>query len=338
MGKADFDKFLCSWIEYYNKVFDSDKTSYKNFIEKCLEEQGLEYRNGKLQYIDSPEQVGFEELGKLWQEQHDTPYRTDGLKVNEEKISPKFKIGDWIVYEMNNGKIMPPRRIINMSDRRYVMEYGNYECDFGNFEDIENNYRLWNVEDDAEDGDVLYEDSCIFIFNKWKNDDSAVVHCVVSDEGGFEDGCCLYFCKENTFPATQEQRDFLFTKMKEAGYEWDFNKKVLKRKNPFNVERLKEVAKPETPREKGVTEFEENVKSIINKYVGKSQFADDYEARISSKELLSVARKEILNNINQWAIDNLVYDFKNGDSFNNKRVSDIYRQGIEDVLKVLKNG
>ena len=64
MGKADFDKFLCSWIEYYNKVFDSDKTSYKNFIEKCLEEQGLEYRTGKLQYIDSPEQVGFEELGK----------------------------------------------------------------------------------------------------------------------------------------------------------------------------------------------------------------------------------------------------------------------------------
>ena len=30
-------------------------------------------------------------------------------------------------------------------------------------------------------------------------------------------------------PATKEQRDFLFRKMKEAGYEWDATKKQLKK-------------------------------------------------------------------------------------------------------------
>jgi hypothetical protein len=29
------------------------------------------------------------------------------------------------------------------------------------------------------------------------------------------------------YPATKEQRDLLFQKMKEAGYEWDSNKKEL---------------------------------------------------------------------------------------------------------------
>lgn len=33
----------------------------------------------------------------------------------------------------------------------------------------------------------------------------------------------------NSVPATKEQRDFLFQKMKEAGYEWDAERKELKK-------------------------------------------------------------------------------------------------------------
>ena len=33
----------------------------------------------------------------------------------------------------------------------------------------------------------------------------------------------------NYLPATKEQRDLLFSKMKEAGYEWDSKKKELKK-------------------------------------------------------------------------------------------------------------
>ena len=40
---------------------------------------------------------------------------------------------------------------------------------------------------------------------------------------------CLAPNDEDVKPATKEQRDLLFQKMKEAGYEWDADKKELKK-------------------------------------------------------------------------------------------------------------
>jgi hypothetical protein len=47
----------------------------------------------------------------------------------------------------------------------------------------------------------------------------------IESEGGFGEWTWMQDIK----PATKEQRDFLFTKMKEAGYEWDSEKKELKK-------------------------------------------------------------------------------------------------------------
>ena len=40
---------------------------------------------------------------------------------------------------------------------------------------------------------------------------------------------CITIQDEDVQPATKEQRDLLFSKMKEAGYEWDADKKELKK-------------------------------------------------------------------------------------------------------------
>lgn len=97
-------------------------------------------------------------------------------------------------------------------------------------------YRLWTIAD-AKDGDVLIDKSngkeCPFIFKETKpsniktdvlNPLSVLGYCGIGGAGftkgsGWGDTAnCIYY------PATKEQRDTLFAKMKEAGYEWNTEK------------------------------------------------------------------------------------------------------------------
>ena len=105
-------------------------------------------------------------------------------------------------------------------------------------------FRDWTIKD-AKDGDILhstgFHNDCIFIFNgldNWKfdepNGDRAVAtgYCCLSvSADNIEFGMQGPDCVEvNTVkPATKEQCDILFQKMKEAGYEWDAEKKELKK-------------------------------------------------------------------------------------------------------------
>jgi hypothetical protein len=135
-----------------------------------------------------------------------------------DKVEPKFKVGDTVkdpygevyhIVEVNNDSY-------KTDDRRFIL--------FEN-EDV---YSLWTIQD-AKDGDVLAEDTCIFIIEKMNPNGTAIVHCCLFDDGEFDStGSTLGFAIDSTKPATKEQRDFLFKKMKEAGYEWDAEKKELK--------------------------------------------------------------------------------------------------------------
>lgn len=85
----------------------------------------------------------------------------------------------------------------------------------------------------AKDGDVLATKAGgIFIYKELLYD-KPFAYCGVDKFGVFKDCNCgngldwtPYL--SNVTPATKEQRDLLFQKMKEAGYEWDANKKKLK--------------------------------------------------------------------------------------------------------------
>lgn len=88
--------------------------------------------------------------------------------------------------------------------------------------------RLWTIQD-AIDGDVLVEDSCMFIIKKLNNDRSAVVYYCLHNDGEFDVNFTLVFDVASTHPATEGQCDLLFMKMKEEGYEWNTDKKELKK-------------------------------------------------------------------------------------------------------------
>lgn len=85
---------------------------------------------------------------------------------------------------------------------------------------------------DAKDGDVIFYDEgwiCIFkcIHGIWYSS-----YCFITDDGEFHTGYERHAVDStihgNAHPATKEQRDLLFQKIKEAGYEWDADKKELK--------------------------------------------------------------------------------------------------------------
>ncbi|MBQ2175697.1 MAG: hypothetical protein II453_11800, partial [Alphaproteobacteria bacterium] len=112
--------------------------------------------------------------------------------------------------------------------------------DFGK---IDGYYRLWAIAD-AKDGDVLATDNgwtCIFqafdgyVFSSYCFMDSQKWFCEVGAEGHTLDSRI----NGNIHPATKEQRDLLFAKMREAGYEWDEKKKELKKILHYDIANFK---------------------------------------------------------------------------------------------------
>lgn len=154
-----------------------------------------------------------------------------------DNIKPKFHPGDWIID--NIGNIYQIEKVFETITKDI---FGYITVDGVYFND-NNDLRLWTIAD-AKDGDILYLQhkgaEHIIIYKKFikKNFHTILsVHCAYdgSTNDFFED-CDSYYCitserdEKEIHPATKEQCDTLFAKMKEAGYEWDNNKKKLNKK------------------------------------------------------------------------------------------------------------
>ena len=152
-------------------------------------------------------------------------------KQGEQILTTKtsFKKGDWVVVSNNHRGIYQIEKIENL---QYTLRHilgGSMPLYFCN-EDL---IRLWTI-DDAKDGDVIVCDSKhgrqeIGIVKRYvaKYGMCFVAYCFVDWDGIFR--VSEYMGSRNIHPATKEQRDVLFAKMKDEGYEWDAEKKELKR-------------------------------------------------------------------------------------------------------------
>lgn len=141
-----------------------------------------------------------------------------------DKVEPKFKVGDIIT----NGELIG--KVDEIVNNKYHGRFG-YNKDLSNhyadIPDIED-WHLWTIQD-AKAGDVLTTDLVHFIL-KSKDDMSCYMYCnysVVSNS--FDTSYTAIVDSKYVHPATKEQRDLLFQKMHEAGYEWDAEKKELKK-------------------------------------------------------------------------------------------------------------
>ena len=145
---------------------------------------------------------------------------------NTNKVEPKFHKGDWVVSNYD-GKINQVEDVTKDDYGFYLKDRYSYFC--GSYW---NEFRLWAIKD-VKDGDILVNDSCALIFQKWMGSTLAHAHCILDfeDDDDFEVDTTVYIESDDDVskPATKEQRDLLFQKLKEKGYEWDEkNKKLIK--------------------------------------------------------------------------------------------------------------
>ena len=159
------------------------------------------------------------------------------LKYDEPKsvnnVKPKFKVGDWIVTPEN--KVL---QITSIEDTTYSF---NNESHYWEICYCDEKCHLWSIQD-AKPGDVLAGkidgDSYILIYKQTKDG-------WIETYGHYYntvDRFCVpsqLFCRDyqGTFiPDTKEKRVLLFQKMEEAGYEWDVEKKELKKIGNKSIE------------------------------------------------------------------------------------------------------
>lgn len=142
---------------------------------------------------------------------------------------PKFKVGDFIINEYCMGKV------IEITNDAYLLDTGQgipFSCD---------NTHLWTIQD-AKPGDILATKNGynILIFKNIKSSSGSGFSSYYnynnfSDYSDFKEGS---WDRDRFIPATKEQCDFLFQKMKEAGYEWDKEKKELKKIEKAKTRRM----------------------------------------------------------------------------------------------------
>ena len=180
--------------------------------------------NGENQIEDVVKWIGINELLEKQGEQKPT-----------DKVEPKFKVGDWLINPRTS-------HIIHIKDVLICGNKGIYELENSSMsiENIEDNFRLWTIQD-AKDGDMLYINNTvsesIIIYKSFNN--GLIKKYASYNKFGFEGEHYLTLNDGYIVPATKEQRDLLFQKMKEAGWEWDAEKRELKKINSYCQENCK---------------------------------------------------------------------------------------------------
>lgn len=217
----------------------------KNNGAKLLSEKGEEIiGNGKCILFPSKDQRDWNKFIAPW-------YKEDKL------IKPKFKVGDWII-----SSVLGIAHIVCVNDfNEYQLEYIDGKQKFSSINYVNYKYDKWTI-NDAKDGDVLalswLENKNLFekiiIFKKYHSEGIKGLYsmpCVEGYGNTFKNGKMAFSDKEvpyysktwtcNLHPATKEQRNLLFQKMKDTGYEWDIKKKELKKlvPNRFDPKTLK---------------------------------------------------------------------------------------------------
>ena len=170
-------------------------------------------------------------------------FEKKGEQKRTDKVEPKFHEGDWVVQGYNILKIKC------VGDTHYCFEtVGGYVDDML-VSEIDSQFHLWTIQD-AKAGDVILDGSNPFIFKKTKYQSKhCYAFCGIGQDGNFavnpynwygkEDSSEVWTWGSNLKPATKEQRNLLFQKMREAGYEWDAEKKELKKINSYCQENCK---------------------------------------------------------------------------------------------------
>lgn len=151
-----------------------------------------------------------------------------GEQKPADKVESKFKIRDWVVYNRTDHS----REVMQIYDIRDNRYYFNDNTHFSwSVKECDEKSHLWTIED-ARDGDVLATESgrpfIVKGFLDKLHPNSPVACCGIDNSDNFYVGVSMNrWTDAKVYPATKEQCDTLFARMKEEGYQWDKNKKEV---------------------------------------------------------------------------------------------------------------
>ena len=236
-----------AWLEKQKPITDEEYEQGKKDVLWCIKQAK---KNAK-----DENEMGTCWFAEKWLEKQ-------GEQKSIDKVEPKFKVGDWVVNDYCMGKV------IGLTDDAYLLDSGQgipFSC--------EHNAHLWSIQD-AKDGDVLASELCgTIMLYKGVRDNNIQFYCdydfsdidVPGNRFAINNGQHYGSVDDSDdwYPATKEQRDLLFTKMKESGYEWDAEKKELKKIEPFD-------------KYEGLTDFERTIADICIGWIGEEPGWEQY--------------------------------------------------------------
>ena len=172
--------------------------------------------------IDSIENAGTNANEAIaWLEKQGLQNLANSAKICKDE--PKFKVGDWVQY-----RAAKPFLVEEITEQGYIN--GDSCLPF----EWENEIHLWSIQD-AKDGDVLACNEEILLFKSYSVQGRISLYCWYNGQTNRfhskEVTDKLLTTRNKICPATKEQRDILFHKMEEAGYEWDSQSKQILRIN-----------------------------------------------------------------------------------------------------------
>ena len=234
--KEIHDKWI-SWIEKQGEksIFWSERIIADVFEKVGLAKIVREQKNDELTSAVQMAMIELEKQGEKPQGQSALEAIKEKPVDNANKIQLKFKAGDYIKHNLLCNFIA---KVISVNDDCYELESIETHKRI-KYSNAEQNFHLWTIRD-AKDGDILSDDGEPFIFKGLDPHhlNSPVAYCGIDHNNcflvgsGSKGGTHWWCANKKVKPATKEQRDLLFTKMKEAGYEWiDYEKELVCAKN-----------------------------------------------------------------------------------------------------------
>ena len=142
---------------------------------------------------------------------------------NANKVESIFEVGKWIVVNKSKYTFLVKRG----APRFQVEDTKGDIYSFYLLPNGEEEYHLWTIQD-AKDGDVLHSPSHHLI---WIYKDNENYHACINMNYTTNNITTnwLISIPNDVRPATKDEQTILFERMKEAGYEWDADKKELKK-------------------------------------------------------------------------------------------------------------
>ena len=149
--------------------------------------------------------------------------------IKEENVEQKFQIikNTWYICTCTtcseDSRIWFKKGIVYLGNDILKYDLGFEPNDYQDY------FRLWSIED-AKPGDILNANGALFIYKK-HDKDYVYFYCGVNLGGEFikANENDIWNSNNKIYPTTKEQRDTLMKAMTDLGWEFDFEKKELKK-------------------------------------------------------------------------------------------------------------